>query len=94
MLRNVLLTLFIGMSFLYAGSPQDIEKLEAEKKALELKLEAYALKKKIIEMEKFIEKEKLERKSKIEREKALIKLKNDLRANRERAKVAYKKYAG
>jgi len=82
------------MSFLSAGSSQDIEKLEAEKKVLELQLEAYALKKKIIEIEKFIEKEKLEKKARVEREKALIKLKNDLRANRERAKASRQKYAG
>jgi proteasome assembly chaperone (PAC2) family protein len=63
-------------------------------KALELKLEAYALKKKILEMEKFIEQEKSERKAKVEREKALIKLKNDLRVNRESARIALKRYAG
>jgi proteasome assembly chaperone (PAC2) family protein len=90
----MLITLLVGMSLLNAASNQDIAKLQAEKKVLELKLEAYALKKKIIEMEKFIEEAKLEKKAKIEREKALIQLKNDLRANRESTRVVLKRYAG
>jgi len=93
MLRYISVTLLIVMSFLSAGNLQEIEKLEAEKKVLELKLEAYALKKKIIQMEKFLEQEKSEKKAKIEREKALIKLKNDLRANRKN-RIILQKYAG
>jgi len=72
----------IGIGFSNAGEVQTIEKLEAQKKALELKLEAYRLKKKIIEMELFFEKTRMEKEEKAEREKALIQLKNDLRANR------------
>lgn len=94
MLRYIGMTLLIGMSLLHANSAQEIQKLEAEKKVLELKLEAYALKKKIIEMEKFLEQEQSEKKAKAEREKALIQLKNDLRANRDNAKKVLQGYAG
>lgn len=94
MLKYMVMTLVIGMSLLQAGNAQEIQKLEAEKKVLELKLEAYALKKKIIEMEKFLEQEQSERKAKVEREKALIKLKNDLRANRDNARKVLQRYAG
>lgn len=90
MLRYILITLVIGIGFLNAGNIQDIEKLKVENKALELKLEAYTLKKKIIEMEIFFEKTKVERKEQVDREKALIQLKNDLRAKRERNNRAYK----
>lgn len=82
MLKYLLVCLMIGIGFSNAGEVQTIEKLEAQKKALELKLEAYTLKKKIIEMELFFEKTRMEKEEKAEREKALIQLKNDLRANR------------
>ena len=75
---------FIGISFLNADSIQNLEKLKAEKQALVLKLEAYSLKKKIIEMQNFIENDKLQKEKKIERERALIRFKNELRANRNR----------
>jgi hypothetical protein len=94
MLKYMVMTLVIGMSLLQAGNAQEIQKLEAEKKVLELKLEAYALKKKIIEMEKFLEQEQSERKAKVEREKALIQLKNDLRANRNNTRKVLQGYAG
>lgn len=90
MLKYILISLVIGTGFLNAGNIQNIENLEAEKKALELKLEAYALKKKIIEMEIFFEKAEVEKQERIDREKALIRLKNDLRIKRNRYNIAYK----
>ncbi|CAA6807240.1 MAG: Unknown protein [uncultured Sulfurovum sp.] len=84
----------MGIGFLNAGDVQNIQKLQAEKKALELKLEAYALKKKIIEMEQFFEKTRVEKEERLERERALVQLKNDLRANRTKRKVYNKQYKG
>ena len=78
--------MFIGISFIHADNIQNLDKLKAEKQALVLKLEAYALKKQIIEMENFIANDKLVKEKRIEREKALVRLKNDLRANRNRVK--------
>ena len=72
MWKHLILTVVIGLSFLSAADVQNIEKLQAEKQALELKLEAYALKKKIIELENFIEQDKIEKEEKAERERALI----------------------
>jgi len=86
MLRYLMITIFIGMSFLQAENLPNIEKLKAEKEALVLKLEAYALKKKIIEMEKFIESEKLKKEKRIERERALMRFKQALRASRNRVR--------
>ena len=86
MLRYVMIMVFIGMSFLHAENVQNLEQLKAEKEALVLKLEAYALKKKIIEMQNFIESEKLKKEKRIERERALIRFKNALRANRNRVR--------
>jgi len=82
MLKHLILTVIIGLSFLSAGDVQNIKKLQVEKQELQLKLEAYALKKKIIELENFIEQDKVEKEEKAERERALIQFKNDLRANR------------
>jgi hypothetical protein len=90
MLKYIFITLVIGIGFLNAGNVQNIENLKAEKKALELKLEAYALKKKIIEMEMFFEKAELEKQKKIDREKALIRLKNDLQTKRNHSNIAHK----
>ncbi len=84
MTKSILLFLLLGVSSLSAENVKNLQKLESEKKALELKLQAYTLKKKIIEMENFFKKEKLEKEEKIARKRALIKFKNDLRANRHR----------
>jgi len=84
MVKYIITMVFIGISFLSADSIQNLEKLKAEKQALVLKLEAYSLKKKIIEMQNFIENDKLQKEKKIERERALIRFKNELRANRNR----------
>lgn len=86
-MRNFVIALFITISFSYADNIQNsksVELLKSEKKALELKLEAYKLKKKLIEMEKFFEKERLEKKERLEHEKALMKLKHELRTKRKR----------
>lgn len=90
MKRFTVIPLALTITFLNAGDVQDIKKLEAEKKVLELKLEAYTLRKKIVEMEKFLEKAQVEKEEKIEREKALIQLRNDIRAKRKRLNSAYK----
>jgi len=76
----------MGISFIHADNIQSFDKLKAEKEALVLKLEAYALKKQIIEIENFLANDKLEKEKKIEREKALIRLKNDLRSDRNKVK--------
>ena len=83
MLKYIVVSMFIGISFVEA---ENLAKLKAEKQALVLKLEAYALKKQIIEMENFIDKEKLKKEKKIEREKALIRFKNDLKIDRKKLK--------
>ncbi len=88
-MKNFVMALFIIISFSYADNIQStsgksVEVLKSEKKALELKLESYRLKKKLIEMEKFFEKERLEKKEHLEHEKALMKLKNELRTKRKR----------
>ena len=89
-MKNLVMILFLISSFLYAESiqrkevPQSVKVLESEKKALELKLEAYQLKKKLIELEKFFERERLEQKEHIEHEKALMKFKHELRTKRKR----------
>ena len=79
----------MGISFINAENVQDLEKLKVEKQALELKLEAYTLKKKIIELENFIEKDKIEKEERIEREKALKKLKSDLKRSHNRMRRPY-----
>ncbi|CAA6801099.1 MAG: Unknown protein [uncultured Sulfurovum sp.] len=94
MLKYVLVFLMLGIGFLNATEVQSIEKLEAQKKALELKLEAYALKKKIIEMEIFFEKNRVEKEERMEREKALIQFKNDISANRKQGKLNNYHYKG
>lgn len=94
MLKYMIIFVFIGVSFLGAENINNIDKLEAEKYALQLKLEAYTLKKKIIELEKFIEEDKMKKEEKIEREHALIRLKNDLRANRHNSLRFQDSYAG
>lgn len=90
MLKYLLMTLMIGIGFLNAADIQNIETLKAEKEALELKLETYTIKKKILEIEMFFEKTKAAKEELIEREKALVRLKNDLRANRTRNNKYYK----
>jgi len=84
MVKYIITMVFVGISFIHADSIQNLEKLKAEKQALVLKLETYSLKKKIIEMKNFIENDKLRKEKKIERERALTRLKNDLRAKRNR----------
>ena len=84
MSKYILLFILLGISSVSAENVKNLQKLESEKKALELKLQAYTLKKKIIEMENFLKKDKLEKEEKIARKRALIKFKNDLRANRHR----------
>jgi hypothetical protein len=86
MLKYIIISLFIGISFIHADNIQTLDTLEAERQALILKLDTIALKKQIIEMENFIENDKLEKEAKIEREKALIRFKNDLRASRQTVK--------
>ena len=89
-MKNSIIALFIIISFSCAENIQNrvtnknVEELKYEKEALELKLEAYKLKKKLIEMEKFFEKERLEKKERLEHEKALIKLRDELRTKRKR----------
>jgi hypothetical protein len=82
MLRYTIISVFVGISFIHADNLHTLDKLEIEKQALLLKLETYSLKKQIIEMKNFIANDKLEKEKKFEREKALIQLRNDLRANR------------
>ncbi len=84
MSKYILLFILLGVSSVSAENVKNLQKLESEKKALEIKLQTYTLKKKIIEMENFLKKDKLEKEEKIARERALIKFKNDLRANRHR----------
>jgi len=84
MVKYITTMVFVGISFIHADSIQNLEKLKAEKQALILKLETYSLKKKIIEMKNFIANDKLRKEKKVERERALTRLKNDLRANRNR----------
>jgi len=84
MLKYLLILLFIGISFVNAENIQTLEKLKTTKQALELKLEAYILQKKIIEVESFLEQKRIEKENRVEREAALIKLKADLKRNRER----------
>ena len=97
-MKNLVMILLLISSFLYADNIQSSEAsqsvtvLESEKQALELKLESYKLKKKLIEMEKFFEKERLRRKERIEHEKALMKFKHELRTKRKR--VTYIPRAG
>jgi hypothetical protein len=86
MLKYMLISGLLGISFIHADNIPNLEKLEVENQALILKLEAYSLKKKIIEIENFIANDKLEKEKGIEREKALIRLKNDLRADRNKVK--------
>ena len=81
MLKYLIILMFIGISFMYAETI-NLDKLKAEKQALLLKLENYSLKKKIIEIQNFIEKDKLKKEKRKKREKALLRLKNDLRRNR------------
>ena len=89
-MRNFVIALFIIISFSCAeniqsrDSSKSVEELNTEKRALELKLEAYKLKKELLEMEKFFEKERLEKKERIEHEKALMKFKHELRTKRKR----------
>lgn len=82
MLKYILIIILISISFVNGEEVQSLEKLKVEKQALELKLEAYALKKKIIEMESFLEKKRMEKKERIKREEALAKFRNDLRKYR------------
>jgi len=81
MLKYILITVFIGTSLLHGADAPNLTKLEAEKRALELKLESYTLKKKIIELENFLKQDRLEKEEKAERERALIRLRNDIRAS-------------
>ena len=81
MLKYLTILTFIGISFIHAETI-NLDKLKAEKQALLLKLENYSLKKKIIEIQNFIEKDKLKKEKRKKREKALLRLKNDLRRNR------------
>ena len=79
MFKYLYLTIFLGLSLMIASEQPNLDRLKVEKQALQLKLEAYALKKKIIEMENFFKKNRVEKKEREERERALIKLKRDLR---------------
>ena len=82
MLKYIIISMFAGISFIYADNIQSLEQLRAEKEALILKLEVYDLKQKIIERQNFIENDKLIKEKKRNRANALVRLKNDLRANR------------
>jgi len=82
MLKYIIISMFVGISFIYADNIQSLEQLRAEKEALILKLEVYDLKQKIIERQNFIENDKLAKEKNRNRENALVRLKNDLRANR------------
>lgn len=89
MLKYVITIMFVGISFIHADNIQKLDKLEAEKQVLLLKLETYSLQKKIIEMENFIAHNKLRKEKEAAREKALVQFKNDLRSHRNRARLAY-----
>ncbi len=95
-MKNSIIVLFIVISFSCAENIQNknsnVEELKSEKQALELKLESYKLKKKLMEMEKFFEKERLEKKERLEHEKAIMKFKKELRTKRKR--VTYVPHAG
>ena len=82
MLKYIIISMFIGISFIYADNIQSLEQLRAEKEVLILKLEVYDLKQKIIERQNFIENDKLTKEKNRNRANALVRLKNDLRANR------------
>ncbi len=86
MLKYIFIMIFISISFVNGEDVQSLEKLKVEKQALELKLEAYALKKKIMEIESFLEQKRIEKKERMEREKALAKFRNDLRRYRNKAR--------
>lgn len=89
-----MLSMLIGIGFSHADNVQTLDKLQAENQALLLKLEAYSLKKKIIEMQNFIANDKLQKERKIERDKALVQLRKDLRASRRNVRdvrLAYKR---
>ena len=105
MFKYMAFILVLGISFLGAENVQkfstvhgrqsshELQQLENQREALELKLESYKLKKRIIEIQNFIEKDKLEKKERAERKAALIKLKNDLRRNRYKRRV-FNTYGG
>ena len=105
MFKYMAFVLVLGISFLGAENVQELstahsrqsshelQQLENQREALELKLESYKLKKRIIEIQNFIEKDKLEKKERAERKAALIKLKNDLRRNRYKRRV-FNTYGG
>ena len=82
MLKYIIISMFIGINFIYADNIQSLEQLRAEKEVLILKLEVYDLKQKIIERQNFIENDKLTKEKKRNRANALVRLKSDLRANR------------
>jgi len=82
MLKYIIISMFIGISFIYADNIQSLEQLRAEKEVLILKLEVYDLKQKIIERQNFIENDKLIKEKNRNRANALVRLRNDLRANR------------
>lgn len=94
MLKYLIISMSIFNGLLQAENVQTLDKLKAEKEALILKLEAYELKKKIIQMENFIAQDKLKKEKKNERRKALLQLKKDLRADRNRAKRVSLRYMG
>lgn len=89
MLKYILIVTVMGIGVLNANNIQNIEQLKAEKEVLELRLEAYTLKRKLIEMENFFEKSKVEKKERLEREKALIRLKHELRTSRKHRNSHY-----
>ena len=93
MVKYIIAIAFVGISFIHADSIQNLEKLKAEKQALVLKLEAYTLKKKIIEMQNFIENDRIQKEKRRERERALIRFKNELRSSRNRVHRTHLVYA-
>jgi len=89
MLKHIIISMFIGISFIYADNTQSLEQLKAEKEALILKLEVYELKQKIIERQNFIENDKLAKEKKRNRNNALLRLKNDLKSNRHKVTLSH-----
>jgi len=86
-MKKLIFSILILTGVIVAGVQEELSKLEAEQRVLQLKIENYKLQKKVVEYEEFLSKKRKFSLKQRERESALIRLKEELRQRRDHSDI-------
>jgi hypothetical protein len=86
-MRKLIFSMFLLSGIAWAEVYDELSKLEAEQRVLQLKIENYKLQKQVAEYEALLSKKRKLVLKQQERESALIELKEQLRQNRTRSDI-------